>query len=146
MEKDSKSEIDGLIRNVYLGRLDGRFRDVEYCRLVEYYLRKLGPNLESRVLAAFSRLSEGDRGVANKLIDEYDQMGYRQDFWCYSCVETVKSICGKFAEKMQEAGLSIDDENMYNAFEVVTLNFALHARDEKELRHFAGIRKSWLFR
>jgi len=138
--------IDAQIRDVYLGRLDGGFRDADYCKLVEYYLRKLGPNVESSLAAAVSRLSKDERGVADVLIDEYDQICYRQDFWQLNCVEAVKDICGKFAEEMSAAGLVADEKNMYNVFEVITLNFALQARDKKELRDFAGIRKSWLFR
>lgn len=146
MENNAKSEIDGLIRDVYLGRLDGRFRDADYSKLVEYYLRKLGPNLESTLASAVSRLSKEERPVADLLIDEYDQICYRQDFWQLNGVEAVKDICGKFAEEMAAVGLDVGEENMYNVFEVITLNFALQARDKRELRDFAGIRKNWLFR
>lgn len=134
------------IRDVNLNQLQEQFKGAKYRKLVQEHIRKVGPRLELALSTAVEALTEEERTVGEGLIDEYNHKGYQQAFWQRDCDSVLKDICTEFSELISQAGASTDDKIMFNMFQIITMNFALQARDQKALREFAGIRKSWLFR
>ncbi len=139
-------EIRAQIREVDLNQLQEQFKGAEYRKLVQQHLRKVGPLLELALSAAVEALTVEERKVAEGLLDEYNHRGYQQDFWRRDCANILKDICNEFEQAISHAGLTTDERIKFNIFQIITMNFALQARDQKGLREFAGIRKNWLFR
>lgn len=143
---DMNPELRAKIRDVDLDQLQKQFRGAEYRKLIQQHIRKIGARLELSLEAAVMSLTEEERNVAEILIDEYNAKGYQQDFWRLDCADVLKDVCNKFTKAMSHKGLSTDERIMFNIFQIITMNLALQARDQKELRKYAGIRKNWLFR
>lgn len=123
-----------------------QFQGTQYRKLVERHVRKLGGQLELSMLASVKAGSELERRVAEAMVDEYNSMGYEQSFWRRDCREVFEEICTRFAERMAEGGGQADDPGKFNMFQLITMNFAYQAREQKALRKFAGIRKGVLLR
>jgi len=139
-------KIRAQIREVDINQLQEQFKGAEYRKIVQQHLRKVGPRLELALSAAVEALTVEERKVAEGLIDEYNHRGYQQDFWRRDCADILKDICNEFAQAMSHVGSNTDERIMFNMFQIITMNFALQARNHKGLRAFAGIRKNWLFR
>ncbi|HCO96666.1 MAG TPA: hypothetical protein DIU00_22465 [Phycisphaerales bacterium] len=139
-------EMRAQIRDVDLGQIQEQFRGAEYRKLVQQHLRKVGVLLELALSGAGEALTDQERNVAEVLIDEYNRMGYNSAFWHRDLGDVFQEICNRFAELMSQVGTTADDKVKFNVFQIITMNFALQARDQKELRKFAGIRRSLLFR
>jgi hypothetical protein len=123
-----------------------QFRGAEYRKLVQCHLRKLGPRLELSILASVQACDALERTVGEALIDEYNAMAMDQAFWRRDCGEVLQEICHRFGEEMEAAGRATDSAAKFNMFQLITLSLAISAREHRNLRTFAGIRKSWLFR
>ena len=139
-------ELRAMIRDVDLDQLAEQFKGSEYRKLVEQHLRRVGSKLELAIGAAISACTNTERQVSEGLIDYYNQKGYEQDFWQRDCAEVLQEVYACFEERMSQTGVPADEKGKFNMFQIITMNFALQARDQRWLRKFAGIRKSLLFR
>ena len=138
--------IRATIRDVDLVKLSEQFRGSEYRQLVQQHVRKMSTMLESAITAATQACTDSERGVAERLIDKYNHMGYDQSFWHRDTADVLNEICSCFDMLMSDTGARVDNKGKFNIFQLITMNFALQARDQKALRKFAGIRKSFIFR
>jgi hypothetical protein len=75
--------------------------------------------------------------------DRCNSRAYDADFWREDCAQVFDLITSEACDIMQKAGITLDDETLFNLFQLVTLNFALAASLQPELRKFAGIKKGW---
>lgn len=132
--------------DVNLPALRQQLEGAEYRKLVQRHLRKLGRQLGLSMVASVNGSTELERHVAEALIDEYNTMGYDQWFWRRDCGEVFEEICTRFEEGMTKEGGEADDSGKFNMFQLITMNFAYMAREQKTLRKFAGIRKGLLLR
>lgn len=142
--------LDETLRQSFTGvdltRLRTQFPGGQYRHLVQRHMRKLGRKLELSITAAVLASSDLERRVSERLVDEFNTMGYDQAFWRRDCGEVLQHICERFEEEMHAAGGEADDTSKFIIIQLITLNFASMARDQKALRQFAGIRKGWLCR
>jgi len=134
------------IRDVDINKLCEQYRGAEYRKLVEQHIRKLGDKLEMAITAAIQACTDTERKVGEYLIDEYNQKGYEKSFWRRDCADVLMDICNQFEQLMSEYGERVEEKGKFNMFNLITMNLAAQARDQKVLRKFAGIRISLLFR
>ena len=134
------------IRDVDLKQLEEQFRGAEYRELIQQHLRKTGAQLELALSAAIEALTEEEQAMAEGLIDVFNAAGHQQEFWLRDCSDVFRGICDSYFDLMKKHGLKGEDRIAFNLFQIVTMNLTLQARDQKALRKFIGIRKSWLCR
>jgi hypothetical protein len=143
---DMNPELRVKLRDVDLGQVEERLKGTEYRKLVQQHLRKIGAGLELALSAAIEALTDQERQAGEGLIDEYNKKGCEQDFWGRDCASVLKDILSEFSERLSQEGLTAGDKILFNMFEIITLNFALHAHRDKELRKFMSVRMNWMFR
>ena len=133
------------LADVDLNRLYQQYRGVPYARLVEQHLRKFGPTIEETLVVCVQTFDETEFEVAERVVDEYNKCAYDATFWQRDCAQVFAEICNRFSQGITDRRMVTDDIARFNMFQVVTLNFASTARDQKELRRFAGIKKGVFF-
>lgn len=80
------------------------------------------------------------------LMSTANKKGYEQSFWRRDTTDVFAEICNRSRELLSQRGAACEDKILFNMFQIVTMNLAAQARDQKELRRFAGIRRSLFFR
>ncbi|MFO8013102.1 MAG: hypothetical protein R6X20_07335 [Phycisphaerae bacterium] len=133
-------------QRVNLDELRRQWGDVEYRFLVREHVRKSGANLSRAVAGSVLVFNAAERPVAEVLIDEYNAMAQNRAFWHRSAAEMLDEIAEAFGERMSEAGLKPEGWLKFEVFQLITLNFAEMAYEQKRMRKFIGIRKGWLRR
>ena len=134
------------IRDVDLNQLEEQFRGAEYRELIQQHLRKTGARLELAISASIEAMTEEEQAMAEGLVDVFKTAGNQQEFWLRDCSEVFRGICDSYFDLMKKRDLKGEDKIAFNLFQIVTMNLALKARDQKALRKFIGIRKSWICR
>ncbi len=139
-------ELRDQIRNVDLTQLEEQFKGAEYRHLVQQHIRKIGSQLELAILGAVEALTDEEKVAIEGLAEIYNEAGYQQDFWRRDCSEVFQEICSNYFDVMSKHNLPSEDKIAFNLFQIITMNFAIQARDQKALRKFIGIKKNWLLR
>lgn len=134
------------LEDVNLEQLEQQFRGAPYSRLVQHHLRRLDKKLEGALTACVQAFSGKEGQVAERLVDEYNGEGSEADFWSRDSADLFLEICQRFSDGMESHGIAATDSAKSNMFQVITMSFALMARDQKAFRRFAGIKKGLFFR
>jgi hypothetical protein len=68
---------------------------------------------------------------------------YDPDFWRTYCAEVLDQIIADARDVLDSAGVPAEDEILFNMFQVLTMNFAVLASDQPNMRKLAGIKRGW---
>ena len=109
-------------------------------------LRELGRRLPLALEANLAVLSPREKEVGEPLLDKYNALAYDKGFWYHDLGEVFREITQDFKAGCQEAGIEVSDGSAFCFFQLMTVNFADSARQQKGLRKFAGIRKGVFLR
>ena len=134
------------IRKVNLNKLSEQFRGTQYRKLVEKHMREIGARLDLASVGSVEAFTDLERSAAEVLIDDYNSMGYNQLFWVRDTSEVFEEVCDRSRALLAQFQAPCEDKILFNMFQLVTMNLAVQARDQKELRKFAGIKRSTLIR
>lgn len=134
------------LREVDLAQLRSRLCGAEYRELVQEHMRRLGHELEPAILGCVLALTDAELGLADVVIHSCNVCACERSFWRRDCGQVLTDICSAFERMMLEAGLTASEGAKFAVFQLATMNFALAARESKQLRKFAGIRKGFLTR
>jgi hypothetical protein len=77
--------------------------------------------------------------VQNKLeawIDEFGPKSRTTEFWVRDCSETLADICGAAGQQLSQSGATATDENLFNMFQLLVLNFAYSCHKHESNRMF----------
>jgi len=74
--------------------------------------------------------------------DRWNSKAYNAGFWAENCAEVFTEIINDASAVLLNADIKPDDEVLFNIFQLVTLNFALAASLQPNMRKFAGIKKA----
>ncbi|MCH7879035.1 MAG: hypothetical protein IH914_06965 [candidate division Zixibacteria bacterium] len=129
--------------DVDLDSLREQFSGARYSELVERQMRSLNCRLELAIQGAIAAFTEEERIVAEHIIDIFNDMASESSFWTRDCADVFDQICTMFSVLLSERGVSTESRVIFNMFQLVTTNFAEHARKSKTARKFMGIRKSF---
>ena len=132
---------DGLTEVVY-EQLRKQFSGAKYKSLIKEHIRKTGSRLQPAISSCIEALNDEERDVAEKMIDIFNQMGAEKRFWQRDCGKIFEQIWCMFFVTMSERGKQGDNKIAFNIFQLITMNFAIHASQSKELRKVMGIRKN----
>ena len=108
-------------------------------------MRKIGSSLDDAIEGYALAFADEERLSAEEVVDEFNAKTRILAFWNRSANWIFKDICDSFVEKLGNANIPAPEWLQFNLFQLITCNLARAARDNKELRCFAGIRRS-LFR
>lgn len=86
-------------------------------------------------------LNDDERRVVIDLIDDISSLAYDRGFWALDTAEVFDIVSNRFIIAMAGAGLPTAHWQRCGFFMIVSLNFAVSARESGQMRRFAGIRK-----
>ena len=119
---------------------------VEYRKFIQHHVRETGKGLEAAATGIAVVFNETESPIVETMIDEYNARGYDHAFWRRDAAELLDEICGLFTERMSAAGQEPEDWLKFQVFQIISINYAQMAYEQRGLREFMGIRKSWLRR
>ena len=113
-----------------------------YNKLVEYHVNKQSlKDIDKAQRGTILMLPSWFVPELESFIDEWNETGIYSDFWKNDCVVVFDHIAQHATNIADALGKHLDDETLFNIFQVITLNFAYMAHQHKQLRKFAGIKK-----
>ncbi len=71
-----------------------------------------------------------------KLIDEFNEKAYTQSFWQNDCAETFSFIIKRSRESFLQIGLNPNEDDLFNVFNIIVLNFAYSASTQYKMKIF----------
>ena len=132
---------DNLIE-VDFDQLKKQFSRAKYISLVKEHISKTGLSLKDAISNCIEALNDDERNVAEHMIDIFNHMGAETHFWQRDCGKIFEQGWYMFFVTMSERGMQGENKIAFNIFQLITLNFAIHANQSKELRTIMGIRKN----
>jgi hypothetical protein len=116
-----------------------------YKELVEHHLRKeKQKDMQLGLQGTIALLPEWFLPAMEAIINEWNETARHADFWNADCAHVYDLITVSANLAATVLGHTLDDEALFNAFQVITLNLASAASESRELCKFAGIRKGYL--
>jgi len=115
------------------------YRGKPFRELVEYHLRRMGQDQRTNaVLGTVELLSPSAKPLAEKFIDRWSIPAWDQEFWDTDTASVFNDIIEDARKVLIEAGATIDDDTLFNMFNVVVMNFACRAHDQPKVRELIG--------
>ena len=141
---DANEELRASLNPVNLDRLEEQFRGTEFRELVQEHVRKTG-NLEIAIMGYLEPLHDHERKFRKLLIDDLTELAQSQTFWHSDTGSLFRSVREKLEAVLTGCGFEVDPRIIFAIFNIAVLGFAMSARDDKEFRKFAGIKKGIFF-
>ncbi len=125
---------------VNLSELRAGFRGKPFCQLIRHHLRQQGQDQRIQgIHATVATLPEGARGLVEGFIDRWNVRVYEKDFWQSDTASVFDEITKDARDVLCDTGLAIDDEMLFNMFNIIVLSYAYSAYDQPKMREFMGI-------
>jgi hypothetical protein len=128
--------------------LRASFKGKPLCRLVEHHLKRQSQTERIQgIQGTIAMLPQQAQSVAEDFIDRWNLHAYDQSFWQKDAASVFEEIVDDARSVLSEAGLPLDDETLFNMFNIIMVNYAYSAYDQPKIREFLGIKSSsfpWL--
>jgi len=126
---------------IKLGELRDGMWGKPYNALIRYHIRRQKPEeLAMAIQGTKELLPPVMIGSLEKFSDRWKSRAYVADFWREDCAKVLDEVTSDARDMLHKAGLTEEDETLFNLFQLVTLSLALAASVQPELRKFAGIK------
>jgi hypothetical protein len=131
-----------MYKPVNLEELRQGFRGKRYAELIQHHINQFNDKqlLESCV-GTTQLLPEDAQAVVTNAIDDWNAEAYKPEFWRLDCAYVFDWIIRDMTERLAKVSISPDGEILFNAFQVITMNYAVYASRQRSMRKFMGIRK-----
>lgn len=85
-------------------------------------------------------LPEEAKPLAETFIDRWNVRAYEKDFWQMDTAIVFDEIIDDARSILSESGIPLDDETLFNMFNIIVLSYAYSAYGQPKKRKFIGIR------
>ena len=123
-------------------QLRKQFRGTKYSKLVQEHVRKSESFIQDAIAGCIDAMNSEERDLAVHMIDLYNCSAMDQSFWRRDCSVVFEQIWLQFFVQMSARGRKAENKMAFNIFQLITLNFAIHALGSKELIRQMGLRRS----
>ncbi|MDP2897800.1 MAG: hypothetical protein Q8Q12_14785 [bacterium] len=136
-----------VFRPIDLDRQRMQYKGVLFAKLIEKHIRRTSANelLQEYVGSRSLWLKHIPELVLDAFGEKWYQVAQGPDFWRRDCVLVFDDIINGARATFLNAGVSFDDDMLFNTFHWLTLGYAIRATMSKGIRERMGIRMS-LFR
>ncbi len=122
---------------VDLAELRRGFCGQRYANLVGHHVsRQNKGQILAGVTGTMALLPLKARGLVEPAIDDWNRRGYDAAFWRRACADVFDEMLVDMRGRLMAVGAPIDDEVLFNLFQIVTMNFAHSASDQRTMRRF----------
>ena len=128
------------METINLEQLKSSFRGRPFYQLIEYHLKKQNTRkLQKAVLETMELLPQEVKHLAEGFIDTWNEQVYNKEFWSKDTSEIFTMIIEDAREVLHEENIPVDDETLFNMFQIVVLSFAYSASNQPKMQEFIGI-------
>jgi len=152
------------VNRVDLHELSERFRGKQFRELIQHHVRKQSiREIAFAIEGIKTTLGPLESKVCEKVTDYFNILALEQNFWRSDCAEILIRFCW-LADRPLERGdenvkvdlseytaavllktVSLPEKDkhgrLFSLFQLLVLNYAFMAHEQKKFRRFAGIRK-----
>jgi hypothetical protein len=76
------------------------------------------------------------RTEIEKLIDSANPLAFKKEFWADDCGRILRFIISMIEKELQEKGVMPSEENLFDVFNIIVLNFAYSAHKDPRMKKF----------
>lgn len=129
------------MNSINIESLKVQFKGKPFNQLIKYHLKRQKDKriLREAVNDTIAMLPESAFEIAIGFIDIWNDRGYDKSLWSKDTSEVFLAIVEDARSLLSSAGIPIDDETLFNMFQIVVLSYAYSASDQRKMRKFIGI-------
>jgi len=117
------------------------FHGRPFYKLVEHHLiRQKQDEISLGIQGTVEMLPEKAKPLAEKFIDRCNERFYNKELWQMDTAAVFNEIIEDARGVLSEAGISFDEDVLFNMFNIVVMSYAYNTYDQPKLRKFIGIR------
>lgn len=120
-----------------INSLSQQFTGRKFGELVLYHYNK--QEFETIITALLGTIEELPESViphVDSWIDEINSFGAEPSFWKKDCGEVFIDICNRARQKLQSLSVCATEDQIFNMFNIIVLNFAYNAHKSPETKAF----------
>lgn len=136
------SGIGRIGKTTNLKELVNGFRGRKFRELIQYHLARSSPDQARLQLDSTIRFTSHEVLIIGEgITDEYNRYAYQKEFWARDCAEVFQEICNKVSQPLIDRGKYVNEQEAFNIFQIIVLNFVTMAHENKKFRMFIGVKK-----
>lgn len=128
-------------QTVSLSELRAGFEGRPFSHLIDHHLNRQSQDQRIQgINGTIAILPEESRGLVEGFIDRWNLRAYDPAFWQTNTASVFDEITEDAKNVLSDIGLAVDDDMLFNMFNIVVLNYAYSAYDQPKMREFMGIK------
>jgi hypothetical protein len=128
------------MRLINLDELREQYRGTRFAQLVQHQLNHQSQDQRiNGIRGTIAMLPEQARPLVEGFIDRWNVRAYDQQFWQRNTALIFEEIIQDARAILSPLGLEVDDEAVFNMFNIVVLSYAYSAYDQPKMREFMGL-------
>jgi len=130
-------------QTINLSELRAGFEDKPFSQLIEHHLNRQSQDQRIQgINGTIAMLPEEARGLVEGFIDRWNLRAYDRAFWKTDTASVFDDITEDAKNVLSDIGLAVDDDTLFNMFNIVALSYAYSAYDQPKMREFMGVKGS----
>ncbi len=122
---------------MYLEKLKKQFTGRKFGELVLHHVKSQTYEKVVKALSGtLNELSIDQRQEMMLLIDSVNAYAYDENFWAKDCGEQFESIINLLRDRFNVIGSNPTNDDIFNGFNIIVLNFAYGAHQQKQMKDF----------
>ena len=114
-----------------------QFRGRRFGELILHHHKKQDlPTIIAALQGTLADLPDQARARSEQWIDEIAPLGAREEFWQRDCGEAFLDICQRARSFLEALGTRPTNDDLFNMFQIITLNFAYGAHQHPQSKAF----------
>ena len=128
---------------VNLSELRAGFEGKPFSQLIEHQLNRQSQDQRIQgINGTIAMLPKDARGLVEGFIDRWNLRAYDRAFWKTDTASVFDDITEDAKNVLSDIGLAVDDDTLFNMFNIVALSYAYSAYDQPKMREFMGVKRS----
>jgi hypothetical protein len=128
---------DAESRELRLADLPRQFTGARFGELVLHHYRRSNNQLIMKsLLGTKDLLPTAAQETVEGWIDQFASLSRTPEFWTRDCGEALSVICELADKRLSHIGIRATEEDVFNMFQIVVLNFAYTCHQEESSRMF----------
>jgi hypothetical protein len=135
--------MDRKLKPIDLSELRAGFAGRPFYKLIDHHLNQQSQDQRTQgINGTIAMLPEEARGLVEGFIDRWNLRAYDLAFWQTNTAYVFDEITEDAKNVLSDIGLAVDDDMLFNMFNLVVLSYAYSAYDQPKMREFMGSKVS----
>jgi hypothetical protein len=128
---------------VNLAELRAGYEGKPFSQLIEHHLNRQSQDQRIQgINGTIAMLPEEARGLVEGFIDRWNLRAYDRAFWKTDTASVFDDITEDAKNVLSDIRSAVDDDTLFNMFNIVALSYAYSAYDQPKMREFMKVKGS----